>query len=277
MSKERAIQLRLEGHSLSQIAEILGHRSTGGVLSRWLKGVPPPEWTKRHNAKDDVRARAIALRKEGKSYREIRDELRVSKSSLSLWLRDIVLTDDQQAGLDEMRQLSRTKAGRTRQAARLAQRAAIVGEARRQIPELNEPELFVAGVVGYWAEGAKAKAWRSSEGVSLINSDPDLITLFLRWLDLIGISPDRLQFRIAIHETADVEAATRFWADIVGVDARVFQKPTIKRHRPNTKRKNVGETYHGCLVVRVRRSTELSRKIEGWWLGIIGAPDSLSA
>ena len=68
MSKERAIQLRLDGHSLSQIAEILGHRSTGGVLSRWVKGVPPPAWTRRHNAKDDLRAQALELRMRGWTF-----------------------------------------------------------------------------------------------------------------------------------------------------------------------------------------------------------------
>ena len=58
-NRERAIQLRLDGLSLAQIAKVLGYRSTGGALHRWLKDVPPPEWTKRPKAKDDLRERAI--------------------------------------------------------------------------------------------------------------------------------------------------------------------------------------------------------------------------
>jgi transposase len=41
------------------------------------------------NAKDDVRAHALAMRLEGKSYNQIGRELGVSKSILSLWLRDV--------------------------------------------------------------------------------------------------------------------------------------------------------------------------------------------
>jgi hypothetical protein len=34
-------------------------------------------------------------------------------------------------------------------------------------------------------------------------------------------------------------------------------------------RKNVGDNYHGCLVVSVVQSADLYRRIEGWWQGII--------
>jgi hypothetical protein len=29
-------------------------------------------------------------------------------------------------------------------------------------------------------------------------------------------------------------------------------------------RKNTGENYHGCLIIKVRQSAELYRQIEGW-------------
>jgi hypothetical protein len=83
MPKEQAVQLRLEGKSRSQIATALGLKSGGGALTRWLKDVPVPEWTKRPNAKDDLRACAIELRKQGRSYGEILEEVAVSKSTLS--------------------------------------------------------------------------------------------------------------------------------------------------------------------------------------------------
>ena len=93
MSEEKAIELREAGLSRSQIADALGLKSGGGALTRWLKDVPPPDWTKRPNAKDDVRQRAIELRREGKSYRQIRERLGVSKGTLSDWLRGIELTE----------------------------------------------------------------------------------------------------------------------------------------------------------------------------------------
>ena len=56
---------------------------------------------------------------------------------------------------------------------------------------------------------------------------------------------------------------------MVGVPATEFLTPTLKRHNPKTVRKNVGATYHGCVVVRVKRSTELGRQIAGWFDGLV--------
>jgi hypothetical protein len=270
-NKQRAIELRQQGLSRSQIADALGLKPGGGALHRWLEGVPPPEWTKRANAKDDLRERAIELRRQGRSYREIREELHVSKSSLSLWLKDIELTDEQRERLVELQRISRTRAGRTMQARRIARREATVASARAQVAALAESELFVAGVVAYWAEGSKAKPWRPGEQVEFCNSDPTMIVLFLRWLELIGVTRDRLVCTLMIHETADVGVAHAFWAQTIGLPMTQFNKPLIKRHNPRTVRKNRGESYHGCLAVYVRCSTELSRQIEGWWQGIVAS------
>ena len=43
-----------------------------------------------------------------------------------------------------------------------------------------------------------------------------------------------------------------------------FRTPTLKRHNPKTVRKNIGDDYHGCLRIDVRRSSGLYRRIEGW-------------
>lgn len=82
---------------------------------------------------------------------------------------------------------------------------------------------------------------------------------------------ERLTLRVSIHETADVEAAERFWADIAGVDTSAFSRATLKRHNPRPVRKNTGDTYHGCLVMHVRQSADLYRRMEGTWYGIVGA------
>ncbi|HEY2641333.1 MAG TPA: hypothetical protein VGI66_15795 [Streptosporangiaceae bacterium] len=67
-----------------------------------------------------------------------------------------------------------------------------------------------------------------------------------------------------IHETADVEAAQRFWLDLTGLPEEQFRRPTLKRRSPKAIRKNTGQDYHGCLVINVRQSAELYRRVEGW-------------
>ena len=150
-------------------------------------------------------------------------------------------------------------------------------DARGQITDLSESELFVAGVVAYWAEGAKNKPWRTGESVKFINSDPELVRLFLGWLRLIGIASERLIFRVHIHESADAVDAMRFWSRVVGAPSSQFGKCTIKRHRPSTVRKNVGSDYHGCLLVYVRNSAALNLQIDGWCQGLTSAARKLVA
>jgi transcriptional regulator with XRE-family HTH domain len=243
-NRDRAIQLRRDGLSRSQIAAALGLRSGGRALSEWLRDVPPPEWTKRPRAKDDLRAEAVVLRREGKSYREILEVVPVSKSTLSLWLREVVLTAEQHDHLMQLNRLGQTKAARTIQARRVARQRATIEAASAQVAEVAESELFVAGVVAYWAEGSKAKPWRQGEQVQFINSDPDMIRLFMRWLALLGVGCERLVFTVSIHESADVAAAERYWRSVVGHNAQ-FRKPVLKRHNAKTVRKNIADNYHG--------------------------------
>jgi transposase len=272
------VQLRLAGLSRSQIAEALGLAHGGGEpLTTWLRDVPAPAWTRRPNAKDDLRAKAVAMREEGRSYSEIQAVVGVSKSTLSLWLRDVPLTEDQQRALALRSPADATRRAQAIRASAAQRRARIHDEARAQISNLSESELFVGGVVAYWAEGSKNKPWRTGTRVSFLNSDPAMILLFLRWLALIGVDAERLQFRLNIHESANVAAAEAFWADVVGVPVHVLDRTTLKRHNPRTVRKNVNADYHGCLCVSVRRSTNLNVQIAGWFEGLSAAAGRLRA
>lgn len=124
-------------------------------------------------------------------------------------------------------------------------------------------------MVAYWAEGCKNKPGQQRRVMKFINSDPAMVILFLRWLDLLGVPRDAATFRVAIHETADLPAALRFWSGVVGVPSSRFKRSTLKRHNPKTVRKNVGADYHGCLRVEVRKSTDLNSQVQGWFAGIV--------
>jgi hypothetical protein len=126
-----------------------------------------------------------------------------------------------------------------------------------------------------WAEGAKAKPWRPYEQVTFVNSDSGMIRLFLCFLALVGVEDEQLRFQLQIHESANIRAAEAYWHAVVGSSER-FLRTTLKRHSPLTRRRNVGSDYHGCLRVRVLRSAELYRRIEGtWWAVRDGAASSL--
>ena len=276
--REQAVQLRLAGLSRSQIAEALGLAAGGGEpLTTWLRDVPAPAWTRRPRAKDDEHAIAVAMRQEGRSYREIQEVVGVSKGTLSLWLRDVELTEEQRRALTLRSPAGSTRRAQAIRASAAQRRARSQAEARAQITTLSESELFVAGVVAYWAEGSKNKPWRTGQSVKFMNSDPRLIQLFLAWLRLVGVTSDRLIFRLHIHQSADATDAVAFWSNVVDAPVSQFGKTTVKSHNPKTVRKNVGADYHGCLVVYVRNSAALNLQIEGWFEGLSAAAQALVA
>ncbi|MGW4159358.1 hypothetical protein [Streptomyces sp. NPDC004788] len=271
--RRQAVALRREGHSLRQIRDRL-QVYNNDLLHRLVKGEPPPEWTKRPRAKDDLRGRARELRLEGRTYDQIQVELGCSKSSISLWVRD--LPKPERRDPTEQAKIAAQKRWEHELAVRDAKRQRTKEAATQEVGTMTDRELLLAGAALYWAEGAKDKPYSRRENVLFVNSDPGVIRVYLAWLRLLGIEPQRLTFRVMIHATADVEGARRYWADLVGVDPTTFQKTTIKNHNPKTVRKNVGPEYRGCLVIRVAQGAELYRRIEGWWCGIVGAVDSIS-
>jgi transcriptional regulator with XRE-family HTH domain len=262
--RERAIALRRAGRSRREIKEILGIGSNA-TLDRALRGEPPPEWTHRPRAKDDLHARARQLREQGLDYEEIAEALGVSKSSVSLWVRD--MPRPERLSYEECRKRSAEGSRlywEAERPAREVQREAVRAAAAGEIGMLSKREVLIAGAIAYWCEGTKSKSHQLRERVVFINSDPGLIRFFLRFVDAAGVQPPQLRFRVYIHETADVAAAEQFWADVTGTDPGAFSRPVLKRHNPHTVRKNVDADYHGCLRIDVLQSADLYRRIEGW-------------
>jgi transposase len=89
--------MRRAGIGAKRIARELG---IGGALAcELLRDEPVPSSLLRPRAKDEMREVAIELRRQGRTYNEIRDELGVSKSSLSLWLHELAHPTEEQRAL----------------------------------------------------------------------------------------------------------------------------------------------------------------------------------
>jgi hypothetical protein len=245
---------------------------SNGTLSEWLRGIQAPEWTRRPTAKDELRGQAVELRAAGRSVPQIAAALGVSKSTAYLWTKDMPLdktpADAQERRRRHMESMREARWGPYRKE-RDAARAASAERLGEWVGELSDRELILIGAVAYWCEGAKEKPWtESTHGLLYINSDPALILLFLRYVELLGVHRTALTYRLSIHESADIAAATRWWADVVGVPAESFRRATEKTHNPSTVRRNVGDSYRGCLIVYVPKSSRLYWEVEGVMLGI---------
>jgi transcriptional regulator with XRE-family HTH domain len=274
--REQAIALRRAGRSRREIKDLLGIGSNQ-MLNEALRGEPPQPWTWRPNAKDDLRARARELRRQGLAYHQIVAELGVSKSTVSAWVSDMPRPDRLSYEACCKRQAEAVaRYWAAERPLREAGREAISAAAAAQIGTLNDRETLIAGAIAYWCEGVKNKPYRRHDRVNFINSDPVMIKFFLRFLDVAGIPREQVIFRVYVHESADVGAAQRFWLDVTRAHPTQFRSPTLKRHNPRTVRKNTGDDYHGCLRIDVRRSADLYRKIEGWAAAVMRAPDDVA-
>ncbi|GHJ50369.1 hypothetical protein Cs7R123_77110 [Catellatospora sp. TT07R-123] len=190
----------------------------------------------------------------------------MARSTAFQWVRHIPLDSDaeaaarrrqhSQAMTDARWGAHRVRTAERRQAERDAGQA-LVGA-------LSEHELALVGAVIFWCEGTKEKPWRANDGrVTVTNTDPRLLRIFIRFLESVGVSRAELTYRVSIHENADADEAQRWWAAQLGVPLECFRRATLKRHQPTSSRHNQAEGYHGCLVVTARRRRELYWRIEG--------------
>ena len=160
------------------------------------------------------RERARQLRRAGRTMPEIAAALGVSRSSVSLWTRDIAapVRGRRRPAVRRPNALERRKQ---------AEIAAMLEEGRRRIGSLSERDLLVAGAALYAGEGAK-----SGGSVRFANCDPLLHAMFVAWLrTFFLIDESRLRVAVYLHEGLDLVAATAFWSDVVGVPERQFTRP----------------------------------------------------
>ncbi len=262
---DEARRLRVEeGLSGRQIQDRLGVSKT--TLQDWLRGIPPPEWTRRPNAKDDLRARAIELRGQGWSVNDIALEIGVARSTAWQWVKHLPLDLDSDRAHTKRQKGRQLTDGRWRahRACRDAAREAAHGDAAAQVGAVSGRDLLLLGALAYWCEGTKAKPWRpNDEALGFTNSDPALVRLFITFLESVGCPRDVPSYRVAIHESADAAAAMVWWSDQIRLPMERFLRPSLKRHNPSPRRHNTAEDYHGCLIVRVPRSRELYWRIHG--------------
>ena len=222
-------------------------------------------------AKIREKEKAIKLRKEGLSYREILKEISVAKSTLSLWLRSVGLTERQKQRLTEKKLASMNRGAEAKRNQRILITKEIKRKAIKDIGILTKRDLRLVGTSLYWAEGAKQKDHNVSQCISFGNSDPEMIKMFLKWLlKGLEIPKNDICFRILLHENVKNRQleVKKYWSKLTGFSLDNFQRITWKKHKIKTKRKNIGNKYKGLLEIRVKKSTNLNRKINGWIEGI---------
>ena len=157
--------------------------------------------------------RACDLRAEAWTLQEIADDLGVAKSSVSLWVRDVVF-------VPKPRQRSPFAAPSSLRVAKLAQIDEMNQWGADQIGVLSDDAFLAAGVALYAGEGAKTEG-----SVKFANSDPQMMAFFCSWFRrFFEIDEARLRVSVYLHQGLDLDAAQTHWSALTGVPRSQFHK-----------------------------------------------------
>ncbi|MCX6717148.1 MAG: helix-turn-helix domain containing protein [Candidatus Taylorbacteria bacterium] len=170
--------------------------------------------------------KAIELRKQGKSIKEIAKILLVTKSSVSLWVRNIVLTKEMLEHLKE-NQYS-FKVIENRRQARLInendKRESFMIQAGKDIHSISYEKLKIVGAILYWAEGGKTKRY-----IRFSNSDPNIILVMMKFLRIVcKVKEEKFRFAIHTHSHLNANNAEKYWSKIVKISLSQFYKTYSK-------------------------------------------------
>ena len=202
--------------------------------------------------------KARFLRNRGLSYNEIKRELGISKSNISLWCRDISLSDRQKTRLRKNHAISTRIGARANHEKRQKEILAVKESAKKEVGELNIGAFKVAGMMLYWAEGAKTSS------TSLSNSDPKIIDLMVRWFRVfLDIYPKRLQAYLHIHYGNDETKIKKYWSQLTGIPLKNFGKSFIK---PKGTGRRTNILPNGIIKIRVTGAgtEDLRHRILAW-------------
>ncbi|MEI6191416.1 MAG: hypothetical protein WCG60_02445 [bacterium] len=213
----------------------------------------------------ELKDEAISLRKKGKSIRNIEERLKIPRSTLSGWLKNIELSKSQKKVLDK----------KWREALVLARRGSMLWHNQQKLERLKKAELEADNVLNsikidknsldialamlYLGEGTK-----KGDITSVGNSDPLILKFFVEGI-IKNYNFDRNKIKCELHLRADQNQnkIKKYWSTELNIPlcnflATSFDKRTIGR--------KTYKDYKGVCIVRFgtvaiqRKLVYLSRK-----------------
>lgn len=202
-------------------------------------------------AKIEELKKARELRGQGKSVREIARELNVSKGSVSAWVRDIRLSQDQYDSIYLKWKISSKRgndlAGKLNQEKYLQLRKGYQEEGK-DLARKRDPD-FIAGCMLYWAEGTKSRAH-----CQITNSDANMLKYFISFLKkYFSVKDEDIWVGCHYYNSnglSNIEVE-RYWLEKLGVPQTSLRKTSVNRMTRTSDKKRQERTKYGVAKVGV--------------------------
>lgn len=203
---------------------------------------------------------AQVLRRRGLSLNEISESLGVSKSTVSLWLRNFKLSGSAIQRLAMRITKGQINSARNRKARTDASRLDYFNRGLKSIEEAG-PILFrnktitkILCALLYYCEGAKLDG-----EIQFTNSDPNLVRVFLKlFRGSFILSESKFRVSLHLHSYHNPSKEIRFWSIITRIPSSQFFRPYLKANSG----KNMKIDYRGCVNIKYY-DTKLARELLG--------------
>jgi len=207
---------------------------------------------------------AIRLREKGVSVKQIAKILGVSLGSVSVWVRKVCLTKEQQNVLQERQRkassefslYSRMQSDKNRRDKQIRVHKAII-DSDSEFGSFSSNPQFIYGLGLYAGEGSKTQSW------SISNTNDVIIASGVKFLKAVGWSTENITCRVRIHQNCSIDRTKIFWKSIVPGAKVLVSKYTDRR--PYTGLMNKGAYHpHGVCRLEAQKSFLLLIKTLRW-------------
>lgn len=199
--------------------------------------------------------KARKLRENGRSYKEIVDNLNISKSTVSRWCKDITLTKKQISVLGK-RYDTKLRGAKANQLKREKEIEIIKKFAEKEIKKPDKDAFKMAGAMLYWAEGNK------TNHLGITNSNPKLILFMIKWLKtFFGIKEYQLKASLNLHAGQNEKKIIHYWSRLTGIPEGRFGKSYIKPEGTGHRKKIL---YNGTIRISIYNKDLLYRVL--FWI-----------
>lgn len=205
------------------------------------------------------------LRQRGFSLQKIANLTKNSKSTISYWCKNIFLSHRQLKKLQNKRKTAGSKAlfdySERKRNERFLQTEIASKKGKDDVDKINRRDLFIIGLALYWGEGYK----KGNDELGFTNSDPFIIKFIMKWFrEIYFINDKDFILRVSINSAhrKRVTDIISFWSKIARINKSQFTKSSFIFTSSKKTYKN-NKKYFGTLRIKVRRGTELRRRIIG--------------
>ncbi|MFA7385413.1 MAG: hypothetical protein WCZ99_00510 [Candidatus Paceibacterota bacterium] len=173
------------------------------------------------------REKAVFLRKEKQmSYSQIKKTLKVSKGTLSVWLKNYPLSRQR---IRELRDCNEQRIEKYRETMRRKKEERLKGfykEQKKIIFPFSRREIYLNGLFLYWGEGSK----KADTLISISNTDPSVLNFFIFWLiKCFNVSREKIRVQLHLYKDMNIKEEVRFWSKILNIPLDQFTRPYIKK------------------------------------------------